>query len=117
MSTTIRPERGQFNITYRNGAFRLNKRTAAEAGFPKRLEVVRNTKTGEVLLFPSSEDHAASFKLTPMGQAPWGNSFSSFELARALGLPLEGETVRIFTTWDTELKALRFQVPKANETE
>lgn len=112
MSTPIRPDRGKYNITYRNGAFRLNKRTAAEAGFPARLEVVRNKKSGEVLLFPSTEDHAASFKLTSMGQVPWGNSFSSFELARALGLPLEGETIYIFTRWDPEVGALRFQLPK-----
>lgn len=115
-NSSIRPERGKHNITYRNGTFHLKKRTAAEAGFPARIAILRNRQTGEVLLFPAAADEPNSYKLMTAGQTAWGNSFTSFRLARVIGLPPKGQTVYLFATWDEERGGLRFRYQPKHES-
>lgn len=106
ISPRIRRGQGKYNITYRNGTFRMNKFTVEAAGNPDRVELMHDPQSNEVLVKPTAQQDA--HKLIRTG-SPWPNSFASLELARRLSLPEKGETVRFFTTWDEDAKALRFK--------
>ena len=110
---------GKYNLTYRNGTFRLNKFTVEQAGYPSHVQLAVDPETKEVLVTPASPANPDAYKLTKAGQTSWGNSFSSHELARILGLPETGQTVRFFTQWDPQQKAIRFSgktEPEERET-
>jgi hypothetical protein len=106
ISPRIRRGHGKYNITYRNGTFRMNKFTVEAAGSPDRVELLHNPQSDEVLIKPTHAEDA--HKLIRTG-CDWPNSFASLELARRLHLPEKGATVRFFTEWDEEAKALRFK--------
>lgn len=105
----VRTERGQHNVTYRNGQFRLNKLTAERAGFPEYVTVEFDDVERRVLLRPSTEENPEAHRLSQIGKADWGNAFSSMDLAKALNLPPSDQTVRYFVEWDEKLKALVFK--------
>lgn len=98
---------GMYNVTYRNGTFRMNKETAEEIGFPKALEIsVDEDGSQRVLLTPTTEENPDAFHTTSMGKSSWPNAFTSIELARRLDLPERNQTVRLYTEYDKNHKGL-----------